>query len=65
MNSFFEANNYVFHVTSFQYRSRGLQSEEKWRKVKKSDYKTKISIHMPSEMPGTHTDGTWKEIVFL
>ena len=42
--------------------------KEKWRKlrkVKKNDYKTKISIHMPSEPPDTHTDGTWKEILVL
>ena len=52
------------------------ENEEKWRKMKKHeekseekwrimDYKTKISIHMPSETPGTHTDGTWKEILVL
>ena len=33
--------------------------------MKKNYYKTKISIDMPSETPGTHTDGTWKEIVFF
>ena len=43
------------------------ENEEKWRKLEKSVYKTKKSIHMPSEMPGTHThtDGTWKEILVL
>ena len=31
------------------------ENEEKWRKLEKSGYKTKKSIHMPSETPGTHT----------
>ena len=39
--------------------------EKKGRKMKKKDYKTKISIHMPSKTPDTHTDGTWKEILVL
>ena len=44
------------------------KSEEKWKKwrnLEKNDYKTKISIDMPSEMPDTHTDGTWKESFVL
>ena len=31
------------------------ENQEKWRKLEKSGYKTKKSIHMPSETPGTHT----------
>ena len=34
------------------------KSEEKWKKwrnLEKNDYKTQISIHMPSEMLDTHT----------